>query len=322
MCPQQYFLEYNCGIRGLSNKKADLGTIVHKVLEVIAVCKKGRQDKKRVINDDICGKVSTTKYSIDEIIDKVFTHYSTNLTHHDWTIDDFKNCKKWTYKALEFNDGQFNPANRTIVDAEPFFDIEIQEPWAHYNYSFGDSQVEGFLSIKGTIDLVTQVEGGVYEVVDWKTGRRLNWATGEVKTHSKLREDPQLRMYHYAVHKMYKVDQVLVTIFYINDGGPFTICFDGADLSKTEDMLKGRFEEIQQDVRPALNKSWKCSRFCHYGMNSFEGTHVKPCLGNNGYITQCAQVNSEFRYSDLDQVIGMYKTPGYKIGHYQDPGSV
>ena len=46
MCPQQYFIEYNLGWRGLSGQKADKGTIVHKVLEILAFIKMYQQDEK------------------------------------------------------------------------------------------------------------------------------------------------------------------------------------------------------------------------------------------------------------------------------------
>ena len=46
-CPQQYLVEYFLGWRGPSNKKADKGTIVHKVLEVAALAKKAAQDGKK-----------------------------------------------------------------------------------------------------------------------------------------------------------------------------------------------------------------------------------------------------------------------------------
>src|SRR5690606_34355557 len=58
------------------------------------------------------------------------------------------------------------------------------------------------------------------------TGRRLNWATGEEKTHEKLKDDPQLRIYHYAVSHLYPdIENIYITINFINDGGAFTICF-------------------------------------------------------------------------------------------------
>ena len=53
MCEQQYFIEYNLGIRSPSNKKADKGTIVHKVLEILAGIKLTEQNKESEYIDDI-----------------------------------------------------------------------------------------------------------------------------------------------------------------------------------------------------------------------------------------------------------------------------
>ena len=61
-CPMQYYLEYTLGWRGKSGQKADKGTIVHKALEICAVCKKGAQDGKKNITDDVVGKVITDLY--------------------------------------------------------------------------------------------------------------------------------------------------------------------------------------------------------------------------------------------------------------------
>ena len=115
-----------------------------------------------------------------------------------------KFCKGLVDDALKYNDGQFDPRKRNVVASEPQFDIAIEEDWAKYEYKMPDGKlVEGRLAIKGTIDLVTEVDEGVIEVIDWKTGRRLNWATGEEKTYEKLLEDPQLLLYNYAISKLF-----------------------------------------------------------------------------------------------------------------------
>ena len=44
MCPMKYFLEYNLGWRGPSNIKAEKGTVVHKVLEILAIIKLKQQE--------------------------------------------------------------------------------------------------------------------------------------------------------------------------------------------------------------------------------------------------------------------------------------
>ena len=69
MCEQQYFIEYVLGIRSPSNKKADKGTIVHKVLEILACIKQAQQDGINKLNDDAIGSISVKKYSLDTIIE-------------------------------------------------------------------------------------------------------------------------------------------------------------------------------------------------------------------------------------------------------------
>lgn len=331
MCPQQYFCEYNLGWTGPGNKAANKGTIVHKVLEVMALAKKGSQEGKKTIKDEICGTVKVDKYDIEVLLTKIYKYYSSNLLQHDWLPADFNDCVKWTHKALEFNEGQFDPRKKIIVDAEPYFDIEIQKPWAAYEYQIGDKKLSGFLRLKGTIDLIIKIDNNTLEVIDWKTGRyRKNWATGKEKDHESFRKDPQLRMYHYAAHHLYNVDQVLVTVYYINAGGPFTICFDKEELYKTEDMIQQKFEQIRDADKPILNKSWKCRKFCHHGKSDFGHTTIKPLQEfrwgqeqrKGELMSKCAQVEYETDRQGLHKVINKLSNPNHVIGHYQDPGAI
>ena len=80
----------------------------------------------------------------------------------------------------------FDPRNRNILCPEQQFDIVIDKPWAEYEYKTTKETIKGQLAIKGTIDLITQINDDTLEIIDWKTGRRLDWATGEEKTQSKL----------------------------------------------------------------------------------------------------------------------------------------
>ena len=118
MCEQQYFFEYVLGWRGASNKKADKGTIVHKALETLAVIKKAQQDNQRYIEDEILKNIDVEKYDLDQIIEKVYKYYSESFKHHEWSDKDYIDCKKWTYKAIELNNGMFDPRNREIVCPE------------------------------------------------------------------------------------------------------------------------------------------------------------------------------------------------------------
>jgi RecB family exonuclease len=97
-----------------------------------------------------------------------------------------------------------------------------------------DQTIEGYLSIKGTVDLILEHGDGYYEILDYKTGKRINWATGEEKTHEKLQKDTQLASVLLRLKKHVSRKEFSVSIYYINDGGLFSMVFDEEDYKKAE----------------------------------------------------------------------------------------
>jgi hypothetical protein len=330
MCPMQYFIEYNLGMKSPSNKKADKGTICHKVFEILAFIKLNKQNNNKYFEDDIVGDVDISNYDLNNIIEQVYTYYISKFTHHEWTAKDFKDCTNWIFKALNYGDGMFDPRNREIVCPEQHFDLPITKDWAKYDYTTKEGRLKGNLAIKGTIDLITKVNDETYEIIDWKTGRRLDWATGEEKTLNKLHSDPQLMLYYYALHQIYpNIKYVIVSINFINDGGMFSVCFNESHLYQVEMMLKQKFETIKNTNNPPLNKSWKCGKLCHFGKNTFANSRHIPLIEyrNNQTIpvgntmTICEQIKHDIDIKGINNVVDEYQTPGYNIGQYKAPGS-
>ena len=191
-CEMQYFITYVLGHQSDSGKKAELGTIVHKVMEVLAGLKKCQQDHPRrkylEVIDDAVGKVRIKKEELvtDEFIESLndlsFDSY-TKDSKHKWTKGDRKTSMELVWKTLGYNKGQFDPRYRNIVDPEPHFDIAIEEDWAKYEYTMPDGKViEGQLAIKGTIDLVTKVDDDIIEVIEKrikKAGGGIGYMLGE-----------------------------------------------------------------------------------------------------------------------------------------------
>ena len=332
MCEQQYFIEYILGIRGPSNKKADKGTICHKALEILAIIKKKQQDNISSFDDEAVGKVNVKKYSLDNIIKKTYQYYTNQLTHHTWEVKDYNDCHNWVNKAIAYNDGAFDPRNRDILCPEQHFDLEIKKPWAKYSFDTPEGKLQGYLGLKGTIDLITKASDNMIEIIDWKTGRRLDWATGKEKTLEKLQTDPQLMIYHYAISKLYpQFDSIMVTIYFINDGGPFSVLFDKSDLQKTEQMLQKKFEIIRQTQRPRLNKTWMCNKLCHFGKSDFQNSDTLlpvieyregQCCAKDSFMTKCEQIKHDIGVKGMDTVVSEYKSKGHSFAKYKAPGSV
>lgn len=300
MCQQRYFLEYCVGIKPPSGRKAVLGSIVHKGLELLARKKLSQQNSELDFFDEELARRFPVSITPDQAIEDSHAFYTSKESHHTWKPADFKQVRKWMWDALLLDDGLWNPLNRRVVAPEIYFDLTIEQPWATYDFLLPNGEkLQGQLAIKGTMDLVTEIGNGVWELVDWKTGKRLDWATGQVKDWAKLRKDPQLRLYHYALSRLFpKVKNIVVSIVYIQDGGAFSMPFGPEDLVATEQMLKRRFEAIKNTVRPKLKKSWHCTRFCHHGMNNYIDAN-----GNDTGRTVCEHFRDEVVQIGLDGVM-------------------
>jgi len=295
-----------------SGKAANQGTIVHKVMEILARHKKAYQDNPRVLHP-----VFEDDLYVEWLVEQCFDYYTTN-SDIKWTKGDYKKCLRWVMSALTFNDGQFDPRRQNIIEPEMRFRFPIEEEWARYETvdpETGD-RVDKFLVLQGTIDLVTIIRPEIYEVIDYKTGRMLDWITNKEKDFWSLCSDPQLRIYHYALSKLYpEIQQFVMTIYYIAYDRPFTMAYGPEDVAATEEMLKKRFEEVKRNTCPALIKSydrWKCTRLCRFGKEN----HCKDTDQ-----TICQYIHNKLREEGMDQVMIDETQPGFTIGQYNAPGS-
>lgn len=322
----QYFITYVLGYRSPSGKKAQLGTIFHKVMECLASCKKILQDPRNKKNlsiiDEHLGEIKFTekglytKSFVDKLLNQSYTYY-TSSCHHDYFSNDLKFCKDQIDSVLSYNNGQFDPRNRYIVDTEPTFDIPIEEDWAKYEYKMPDGKIiNGTLAIKGTVDLITKIDDKIIEVVDWKTGQRKNWATGETKTYDKLLDDTQLLLYNYAISKLYPdYDQSIMSIFFTRDGGPFSLCFDKDDYDKFLIKLKKRFEEIKNNTSPkpicSDRKDFRCQKLCHFYKENWPDTNIPMCY----------YIENKIKSDGYEETIKQCKDKDFDISYYKAPGS-
>ena len=348
-CQQQYFINYVLGIPRTAGVKAAVGTATHKVLECLANIKKHIQntgEDKFTFTDEI-GKIDVSQDSFlypraltnieIEDINKTRINKSTYLDdckleyghkrlgiglvekliemscdYYDegWSPVDRKNVRNFVWMELDYQNGMFDPRKRNIIAAEPHFDFEIDREWA----ICGAEK----LRIKGTIDLITEVEEGIIEVIDFKTGKRIDWTStkdNDVKTYDKLCKDFQLMLYYYAARKMFPdVKQIMVTIFWVRDGGPFTVCFDDQTLLQVEDKIRNRLEEIKHCDNPEMldpeQRSFKCTYICDY--------YKMP--SPNGKTNMCKFLKQEVDRIGMDEVVKLYTNEGFVMGHYEAPG--
>lgn len=362
-CQQSYFIQYVLGHQQLTNIKAEKGTVVHKVMEVLANMTLAVQNNPNCIqiNDEHIGSFFFTKESlleptelsseqireinasrinkqtyvtpgflsdghirygvgiVGDIFKRAYDYYSSQeKSPNIWKPADRRDCENFVWMVLDYKGGLYDPRRKNIFDVEHRFEIEIKEPWAQYSYIMSDgSEISGNLAIKGTVDLVLNVDGDTLEVVDWKTGQRFDWGKKRVKGYAELQQDPQLMLYYYALSKMYpNIKHIMLTIFFVRDGGPFTLCFDEQDLKKTELMIERRFREIRNSEQPILidpsHKDFKCSKLCPF---------LKKKLKPEHNLGMCDQIHQDIKLYGIDYTIHEYTEPGFSIAKYLAPGT-
>jgi len=330
-CQMSWFIGYILGHTAPSNAKADLGSTVHAVFEILAIAKKYIQDNKvrkngsfKIVQEPI-GEITIkmsefyTNDFIDSLIEKCLKFYIKHNPHNNFDYDkDYKFCKKGVYDTLSFNNGEFDPRYCNILQPEQGFDMPLEFDWAKYQYEEGGKIKEDYLRIKGTIDLTTIVDDKSIQIVDYKTGQRKDWSEdgNAKKEYPDLMKDIQLLLYNYAIYKLYpQYDNVFTTIFFCRDGGPYYLVFDEIDRAKFLDRLKNIHNEMQNSIpkpRSYSRGDFRCTKLCKY---------LKDEWKDSG-MSMCHYIEKHLKEHGVEKTMKDCTKEGFNIAKYVDPGSV
>ena len=253
---------------------------------------------------------------VEDLIDRATKYYSKYEDSGDFTAIDKKDIANFSWIPLELFSREYDPRNRNIFCPEKPFEIEIDAEWAYYNFVLKDAEIYGAYRIKGTIDLITQIDDDTLEIVDWKTGARKDWGSGKVKDYEYLMSDKQLLLYYYAARKCFpQFKNIIITIMFIRDGGPYTLCFEDSDMIRAEKMLEKHFKEVSSNSKPrpvdVTQKDFKCNRLCHFYKNSLPNTKDNICK----------HIQKELYNKGIEKVIDEYIQPGFTLDKYHSPGA-
>lgn len=261
-CQMKYFIGNVLRIREPEGLAAEKGTFVHEFLEILALYKMAQQDGKTTLNNgyEEVPAIDPMMVNIDDLFKYLTERFKFKNT---FKPADLKDCRKWIDVALASNE---DPRKLNIVSPEHKFSLEIDEPWANYIYEDSDGKPQkGKYRINGIIDLITKVDDTTYKLIDWKTGARKDWLTGQVKEYDDLYKDIQLNIYYYCLSKLYpNIKNFIITIFYLKDGGPYDLAFDPSNEVLILAKLKAQFQKIASVTVPKLSRTWKCQKFCFY----------------------------------------------------------
>ena len=268
-CQMRYTFEYLFGFPGKSGAKALMGTIFHKAQELRSQASKAMRAKEDSFVDDNIGEtLCKDAVNVEWAHEQAFNYYTSRNQDLGLGPKEFKETLKWVHNALS-EYPEYDPLNLDIVQTEQKFDIEIKEPWAKFKGKLNSGEVSGNLSIKGTMDLVIRHNEDTYELLDYKSGQyRSDFATGEEKTLEYLNDDIQLLLYLIALDTLFPGKNWILTLFYIRNGGLFSVVGDADMLKRAYAMLEKMFKEISACQSPTqfdpYNKDWRCKHLCPF----------------------------------------------------------
>lgn len=296
-CQTQCVITYAMGMSSPAGAAASMGSCVHKMMELRALASIAQKSGKGSFEYENWGEIKVEwALDLDQTIERCYANQLVLDSHVDPKKISKSKILGWAKKAIT-DYPQYDPINLNIIAVEKYFDMEIKEDWAKYSKEINGEKYEGYLRIKGTIDQIIAHDDDIIEVYDFKTGSRKNFATDEVKTLEVLRKDKQLLFYLYALNQIYPDKQFIMTLYFINDGGIFSVIGDEEMLKNAKEMIKKTYLEIISTENPTVRNpkrnDFKCIHCCKYS---------KPASYTRG-LSVCEFMQNKFKTIGVDTTI-------------------
>lgn len=312
-CQHKYFLEYILGFKTVANKAADFGSCFHRIMEYFAQIKKSIQDKTYEVNKFNLQTSYTDISEVDylTISRHIYDDYIKTSTF-EFTEEDFVKIVHGVETILSSTE---NPLKLDIHDTEHYFSLEIDEPWAKYEYLSEDGKIKGKLKINGIVDLIVKEDNNILRIIDYKTGSDVDFFTKAKKDYDYLQKDIQLNIYYYCLKKLYpEYNDFVLTMNHIYNSGPIHLSFNEENYNKTAKKIKQRFEEIRNTNLPTLNhhnsvNRWRC-KMCPFSKMELHNAPYefrKYQINKPGEkMCACSQIYVECQTKGIDKVTDIY----------------
>lgn len=231
-CQFKYLLSTVLGIEDISGPSAALGKAAHSVLEEIS--------KAKIAKQEMPDYKTLWQKEVSNILCKV-------------EASKIKQIQKGLFDFIE--NSVYTPYKANTTAVEKYFRIKLEVKDAVFN-------------IAGLVDRIDVIDDKTIEILDYKTGQRKTFMSNEKekKDSISLYDDIQPRLYYLAAKTLYpSFENLLVTMIYLTDGGPFTVPLDKSSIEPTKELLYKRFLEIKENNDPQKNVGWWCQKMCSYG---------------------------------------------------------
>lgn len=139
------------------------------------------------------------------------------------------------------------------------------------------------------------------------TGSRKNFANQKIKDLEYLKNDTQLLFYLYALSKLFPDKSFIMSLYFINDGGIYSVIGDNEMLVRAEKMIKKTYGKIKNTKRPTAldlrRNDFRCKHCCEYSKPGKDTGEMSVCeFMRNKFVTLGMDKTVE-QYADMKRIV-------------------
>ena len=212
-CPQKYKFQEIDRIVAPKSKEAVFGTLVHDALKFMF-------DK------------SPLYPTLDQVLE--YFRSSCEAKRTVWTSEtEYDAWRDEGARMLKNFYSENAPWNFSVVDLESKFEVLIRDE------ARGETHV-----LAGKIDRIDKLNDGTYEIIDYKTARKL-------PPQEKVDNDLQLSIYHLGLQKKWpsvRPDQIKLSLYFLKHGEKLSTSRNAAETASTKNGVLSTINEIREKL--------------------------------------------------------------------------
>ncbi len=224
-CPQRYRFQEIDRIRAPKSREAIFGTLIHSALHFMF-----EHNPLYPTLDEVVGYLREHWPSREVFLAET----KNDFLKRAWTEDDEKIFFEEGVRMLKKFYEKNAPWNYVVVDLESRFEVVLQ-----------DEKTNETHILAGIIDRIDKLPDDTYEIIDYKTGKRM-------PSQSSLNRDLQLSLYSLGLQNRWphlKPEDIKLTLYFLKHGEKLTASPPPGATEKTREHILKTIREIEARIR-------------------------------------------------------------------------